>query len=267
MATGDTNDILNRLQRVLPKGWFSRPAPVRDAVLGGLAAGLAFVYNLLVYVQNQTRIASASDFFLDLAAYDFFGLRIQRKSGQTDSTFSQQIRKEVLRTRVTRPGILKAVNDLTQTSVTMFEPENPQDSGGWGTWLFAFDASGGWGAILPYNAFITAVEPVGAGIPNLSGLDDSYGGWGVPSYVNVGTSWSNGFSKGFGNLYGFGLTGGAFALADPTLITGAVTNADIYSQIEGTRAASTTFWVNIGSPPLPSVALDINFILDQSLLM
>lgn len=266
MATGDSNDILNRIRAAISKGWFQYVAPARDALLGGLASGLAFVYSLLSYIQNQTRIASASDFFLDLAAFDFFGLRIQRRPGQPDSTFSPQIRKEVLRTRVTRPGIIRAVNDLTQTAVSMFEPENPQDSGGWGTYLFAFDASGGWGAQLSYTTFITAVQPVGAGIPNLSGFDDSYGGWGSPPYAFVGTGWSNGFSSGFGNLYGFGLTGGQFALADPTLISGAVTNADIYSQIEANRGAGITCWVNITTPPITPSRLDIDFILDKSML-
>src|ERR1043166_4113790 len=107
--TGDADDILARIKNVLPKGWFDQEDAAFNAILGGLADALAKSYSFLQYVKNQTRIASASDFFLDLAAFDFLGLRIKRKVGQSDSDFSSLIRKEVVRARVTRPGINNAV--------------------------------------------------------------------------------------------------------------------------------------------------------------
>jgi len=272
MATGDSNDMVSRLTRLLPTGWWNdgsfnaADASFITAIKGGIADGLAFGYSLLQYVKNQTRLTTSSDFFIDLAAFDFFGLRIQRKPSQTDPSLIATIQKEVLRERVTRNGIYNAIGDLTQSAVKIFEPMNPQDSGGWGV-AFAFDAAGAWGADLPYTMFITAVEPVGAGIPLLAGFDCYPGGWGVPQGVTsamLGISFSNGYSNGFGFLYTLTGTGGAFALADLSQIHGTVTNQDIYDTIESTRAAGITCWVNITTPAVLSGQIGIDFTIGVS---
>jgi len=274
IATGNSNDMIGRLTRLLPTGWWNDgsfnvlDASFITAIKGGLGDGLAWIYSLFQYVKNQTRLTTSSDFFLDLSAYDFFGLRIKRKPSQTDSSLIATIQKEIFREKVTRHGVEQAVEDLTQTEVTIFEPMNPQDSGGWGV-LFAFDAGGAWGADLPYTMFITAVEPIGAGIPSLAGFDSYSGGWGVPQGVTsamLGVAFSKGFSNGFGYLYGLFGTGGAFALADLSQIQGTVTNQDIYDTIEATRAAGVTCWVYIAPPPIRAGTVDFDFFLDLSLL-
>lgn len=268
IVTGDSNDMISRLTRLLPKGWWNdgsfnaADASFITSIKGGLADGLAWIYSLLLYIKNQTRLTTSTDFFIDLSAFDFFGLRIKRKPGQSDQSLIATIKKEIFRERVTRHGIEQAVEDLTQTEVTIFEPKNPQDSGGWGV-DFAFDAAGAWGADLPFTMFITAVEPVGAGIPDLAGFDSASGGWG--GSMGTGAAFSSGFSSGFGP---FGMsdvgedgTGGAFALADPSLIQGIVTNQDIYNTIEATRAAGVTCWVNIGPPTVISGRIGIDFTI------
>ena len=238
MATGDTNDIRKRLKAVLPLRWFPDKAPILDGVLTAFGTAASFIYSAISFAKLQTRISTASGMFLDIAAYDFFGRRIQRKTGQNDSSFAATIQAEVLRDRVTRAGVKKAVQDLTGSPVSIFEPFNPQDTGGFGI-CFAFNAAGAWGSDdLPYTMFVNAIEPIGAGIPNLSGLNDSYGGFGA----------------------------GAFAFADVSKISGNVTNQDIYDAINTSRAAGITVWVKIGSPPLPQFHLDEDFVLDSSTL-
>ena len=272
IAIGNSNDMVSRLTRLLPTGWWNdgsfnkADASFINAIKGGLGDGLAWIYSLLQYVKNQTRLTTSSDFFLDLSAYDFFGLRIKRKPSQTDSSLIATIQKEIFRERVTRHGVEQAIEDLTQNEATIFEPMNPQDSGGWGV-AFAFDAGGAWGDDLPYTMFITAIEPVGAGIPSLAGFDSYPGGWGVPQGVTsamLGVPFSKGFSNGFGFLYLLSGTGGSFAFADLSQIQGTVTNQDIYDTIEATRAAGVTCWVNITTPAINSGKIGINFTIGET---
>jgi hypothetical protein len=260
--------MVGRLTRLLPTGWWNdgsfnlADASFITAIKGGLGDSLAWIYSLLQYVKNQTRHATSTDFFIDLTAFDFFGLRIKRKPSQTDASLISTIKKEIFRERVTRHGVEQAIEDLTQSEATIFEPKNPQDTGGWEV-QFAFEAAGAWGADLPYTMFITAVEPPGAGIPNLAGFDSATGGWGVPSSTVFMSSggFSNGFSSGFGNFYSLSGTGGAFAFADLSQIQGTVTNQDIYDTIEATRAAGVTCWVNITSPPVISGKIGVDFAI------
>src|ERR1700757_395449 len=85
IATGNSNDMVSRLTRLLPTGWWNDGSfnPLDNsfiaAIKGGLGDALAWIYSLLQYVTNQTRLTTSSDFFIDLSAFDFFGLRIKRK--------------------------------------------------------------------------------------------------------------------------------------------------------------------------------------------
>jgi len=106
MATGDQNDILTRLKALMPNGWFTGGlAPLRDALLTGWANMFAFAYSALAYVRNQTRIATASDGFLDLIAADYFGQNLVRGSNQSDASFRATILANLIRQRVTRASV------------------------------------------------------------------------------------------------------------------------------------------------------------------
>src|SRR5690348_16941119 len=96
---GDQQDMLARLRAVLPTRWFPDQAPVLDSISGGLASCWSWVYSLLQYVKAQTRIASASDIWLDIIALDFFGTRLVRRHGQSDAAFRSRIQREFFRER------------------------------------------------------------------------------------------------------------------------------------------------------------------------
>ena len=97
--------MLARLRAVLPTYWFPDSAPVLDGLLNGLAAGWAWSYQQLQYVKAQTRIATATDIWLDVIADDFFGNRLSRRPGQSDSALRGRIQRELFRERGTRGAI------------------------------------------------------------------------------------------------------------------------------------------------------------------
>jgi hypothetical protein len=254
-SIGSVTDIANRIWSLLPHGWFANTlgtlAPIAPSnpsilayapaqgvlgsILQGAATALSWIYTLNQYVARQTRRVTTSDGFLDLGLFDFFAMRIRRKPSQSDASVRAMWEQEVLRRRNTRAYVQQAVEDLTGTEVTIFEPFNPMDTGGFGVaWALGEPAGGALGSrAYPYTMFITAVEPLGAGIPSLAGIGDAYGGLGA----------------------------GAFALADDSLIQGAVTNQDIYDTINATRSAGVTCWVKIGPPPLPAARIGVSFVI------
>lgn len=239
-SVGSVADIAARIISTTPKRWFIDTKrllfPVVSAIIYGSATALSWVHALNGYVANQTRRVTTSDLFLDLGLFDFFGLRVRRKPAQPDASVRATWQNEVLRRRNTRAFVQQAVQDLTGTPVTIFEAFNPMDTGGFGVqWAFNEPACA-WGSSgYPYTMFINAVQPIGTGIPNLSGLNNAQSG--------------------------FASVGSQFALADLSLTTGAVTNQDIYDMINSTRSAGITCWVNIGPAPVVGGRLNSTFTL------
>ena len=217
MTTGDSNDMLARIKRVVPSRWFAYVAPLRDAVLGGLADQLAWIYSFIAFAKLQTRISTATGFFLDLIAFDYFGLFIRRRVAEIDMAFSARIKKEILRERVTRKGMIQALTDLTGKAPIVFEPSSTFDAGGWGTHC-GYGLAGGYGNLkLNNQVFLTVYRPGLQGVPNVDGYGGGLGGYGVGAIEYVGAS----------------------------MITGAVTDTDIYTTIEATKPTGAICWTKL----------------------
>lgn len=125
---GGSANVLKRIWRVLPKGWFQWGAPNRDAILGGLSDSASWCYGLVQYARQQTRLSSANGIWLDIFAYDFLGRTLVR-NGLIDDSFRALIRSTVLQERVTRLGMIEAVTLLTGKAPWVFEPWNTGDTG------------------------------------------------------------------------------------------------------------------------------------------
>jgi hypothetical protein len=180
-AAGTQPDLVSRLKSVLPTGWFADSTPVLDGVLNGLAAGWAGVFGLLGYVQMQTRIATASDTFLDLVAADFFAGRITRSAGEPDESLRARIDRELLRERATRGALQSVLLDFTGRPAKIFEPTRLQDTGAYGVAsTLAYGVVGGYGSFaLPFQCFVRAYRPIGGGVANSNGYGGGLGGYGV----------------------------------------------------------------------------------------
>ncbi len=244
MATGDQNDMSGRLLAVLPAGWFpATSTPVLDAVLAGCADVWAYCYSMLAYVRLQTRLATATDVWLDVAAVDYFGAALVRFVNETDTAFSLRIRANLLPERGTRAGVIAAVTALVGSAPAVFEPANTGDTGSYGTgnafvWSgMAYGAAGGWGSLaLPFQAFLTVPEPPSGGVPAVNGYGGYAGGYGV----------------------------GAIEYVTPSMFAGDVTDEAVYQVISDAAPAGSIMWTAITSAtrtaPLDEFILDYNVL-------
>jgi CubicO group peptidase (beta-lactamase class C family) len=232
MATGDFNWFYNRTYSLLPADWFDPADPVVQALVGAIATGCSYVYGLYQQVQDQTRVGTATDGFLDLCAEDYFGYgQFLRRSGELDADYRGRITKELLRKRGTRPAMVSVLTDLTGFAPIIFEPQNPTDTGGYDAPIsLAYDTAGAGGYYsdeVPYQCFITAFRPDGVGIPSVAGYD----------YDNVVSA-----PGGYDDVSGIG---GAFEYVEDSMLQGPVLDQDIRDAINKTKPEGVTVWLQI----------------------
>lgn len=217
MATGDIDDIVRRLRSNLPP-WFPTDAPVLDSILTGSATAFKASYDFYLVVKAQTRIATASGFFLDLIAFDFLPPSFIRRDQESDELFRVRTLREIFRERVTRKGIEGALQDLTRQKPQIVELWNAGDTGAYDLpQTLGYDAAGYLGDMdAKYDVLVRAFMPPGFGIPNVGGYD-------------LGGGYDSGWS----------------AYADDEAAAGEVSPEDIYGACERNRAAGVITWVQI----------------------
>ena len=142
----------------LPAGWFLKAGTLINAVVGMIATGGEQNTSDLDYMVAQSRIATATGFWLDVISAEFFGLgNLPRRAGEADSAFRARILDEMLRIRCTRTAMISALTDLTGVAPTVFEPAI--DLGCWDVDL-AWDSSGAWGSYdLTNEGFVDVALP------------------------------------------------------------------------------------------------------------
>jgi hypothetical protein len=166
MALGDAEDFRIRLRKLIPFSWFPRPAQILWGLLTGAANVFSAAYAQVKYAKTQTRLATMSDAFLDIAAMDYCGARLPRNPGESDNYYRQRIGMEVLRLRNTRQSVLVAIIELTGRVPQIFEPWNTNDTAAWDVSPWGgdpFTAKAYWGdTSLPYQFFVNAFRPLPA---------------------------------------------------------------------------------------------------------
>ncbi|MDE2103830.1 MAG: hypothetical protein KGL39_41720 [Patescibacteria group bacterium] len=228
MATGDQNDIQNRLTALTPNGWFPNGAsPILSALYAGCGNAIAAIYSLLAYVRNQTRIATATDGFLDLISQDFFGPNLPRGANQSDASYRAAIQLALFPQKATRAAVSNILQQLTGRTPIIIEPFSPGDCGAYGSLAnpnvpCGYNVAGRYGDLqIPYQAFVIAYRPAGAEtLPNIAGYNISTGAYSTPSqsdYVAASTALLN------------------------------VSDAAIYAAVNNVRPVDSTIWVRISN--------------------
>jgi hypothetical protein len=219
MAVGDLSDMLARIKAVLPRAWFPDTTPVLDALLSGLASTWSALYQLLQYVNAQTRIKTASDVFLDVIAKDFFGNTLQRRRDEPDFVYRARISRNLLSPKATRPALENILMQITGRTPIIFEPMRPADTGCYDGPALAYGQAGGWGSLnLPNQFFLTAFRPQEDGIANVAGYG-CCGGYGV----------------------------GATEYVDFTMISNEVTDQEIITAVANALPAASIAWMRISN--------------------
>lgn len=224
MAIGDTNDVLNRLNVVLPPWFGEGTLSILPGILAGFANQGVTLYNQFFYVKLQTRISTATDINLDQIAVDFFGVNgFLRSPNEGDISYRNRILVSILRERATRRGMITILTLLTGTAPLIVEPMRPADLGGYSIAGVGYDVGGAYGnPKVPYQCFITVFSPTFSTIANVAGWNIATGAWSQPGSNEV---WSN--------------------LGDTT---NALNAAEIYAAINSTKCEGTICWVKIVSP-------------------
>lgn len=157
--TGSQADITQRLNLLLPVGWFTSLTPAKDALVTGIANALSFIYSLFAYVRLQTRIKTATDGFLELIAGDFFGSgNLPRAVGETDAAYLTRIQSGVFLERTTRADLIRVITQFTGNVPLIVEPRRPADLGGYGV-ACGYSVAGRLGSLsLPYQVFATVAR-------------------------------------------------------------------------------------------------------------
>lgn len=130
---GDQADVFARIKNLLPN-WFGQdaaPTPILDGLLQAPAAVLSFVYSLYQYARQQTRIATASDGWLDLIAQDFYGDTLPRQSGESDSAYRARIQANLFPPSNTIAAISASLTQITGMEPRIVEPWRPALTGVW----------------------------------------------------------------------------------------------------------------------------------------
>ena len=240
MTTGSSSDIVSRVRKLIPRGWFQWGAPIRDAILGGLSDSSAWLYNFIGYARAQTRLATAYGIWLDILAYDFLGRTLTR-GGSPDATFRALIQATILQERVTRKGMIAAVTTLTGHAPWVFEPWNTFDTGAYsspnvggskyGSMGYGI-GQGGYGNMnLPGQAFMKVTRSASSGVPGVGGYGNNIGGYGS----------------------------GSVEYAGPQIALGGVTNDMINRLISLTKPTGSTMWVAVGVFPSPQAKRPLIF--------
>ena len=178
---GDITDLAARLKAQIPSSWF-KSSPKFDATLQGPAWALSTIYSQITYAALQTRIATATDGYLDLIANDFFGTNLPRLTNETDGAYRTRILANLFVKGPTRANMLAVLTLITGRTPDIFEPSNTNDSGGWDGAFYWDTGVGKWGDPMPYQSFVTVYRPL-TNAQSLGELDswrwswDSYGAW------------------------------------------------------------------------------------------
>ncbi len=220
-SAGSQSDIVSRLNSALPIGWFGNDTPILTALLNGIAAAWVGLFDLLSYTQTQTRIATATDYFLDLVSSDYYGQSLPRFLDEPDVSFRGRISRNLLQPRATRPALTDALTLLTSRPPKIFEPARLADTGAYGVGSsFAYNTAGGYGSFaMPFQFFVTVYRPVGSGVANSSGYTAVAGGYGQ----------------------------GALQYTTPAMASSTILDSEVYSTVAATLPIGTVAWTAISN--------------------
>ena len=106
------------------------PTPLPDLVQLGIVWALSCVYSLIAFAGRQTRLSTLTG-GIDLAAEDFFGDELRRKTLETDGAYLSRFLGELFAPSNTHPAIFNAVKKIAGADPRLIRPWRPDKTGPW----------------------------------------------------------------------------------------------------------------------------------------
>ena len=154
--------MLSRIKATLPHGWAGDTSPNVDSLLTGGATAATLTQANIDAAKLQTRLATATGSFLDIASLDFFGKESPRIPSETDAYFSTRIRATLFKPKVTYEALGLAVNAaMAGSGITIATYEygtgvNSIPANSFPVGLNINDALARYGSnLLPFEAMVT----------------------------------------------------------------------------------------------------------------
>lgn len=131
--------LTDQLIELVPPSWTSVEAKRRGGVFWTLMTAIATIFSLVKIVIGQVkaqfRLATATGVYLDAYAQDYFGTgterALPRQINETDDAYRGRIRAEILRQKATKPGIRRAVSEVTGASPIIVEDIDINTAASW----------------------------------------------------------------------------------------------------------------------------------------
>jgi hypothetical protein len=235
--SGSLPPVVSMLQRIInsfPTNWFPSGQTDENGKVyryvgqaAGSAAVFSQVYAQIQFVKDQLRIQTSTGGFLDLSSRDYFGTNLQRQAGESDANFAKRIVAEFFQPQNTYSAMVQVIETLTGNTPTIVRSRRPGDLGAYRSAPLAYSFSGAYGSLqMPYQAGIIIKRPTRSGIPNIQG----YGTLTVPAAQHWG---------------GGGYRQGLIQYADLSMMTGGVSDQDIYDAVLATKLEGTKVWVRL----------------------
>ncbi len=177
MATGDQADMVGRLQRLLPQGWFPSDlttAPVLNAVLNGFAGALAQSYSLITFALSAVLNTTAQNIWLDIKAQDYLGSSVQRRTQESDHSFRGRMTAAIFPPGATRAALIGRLTALTGSAPMVFEPTQPMDTGAYTSETTSQIAITAANLIAPWSLGTPTIDPNGREAAQI--IDGGFGG-------------------------------------------------------------------------------------------
>ena len=98
--------------------------------------------------EDQTRIATATDGFLDLISYRLLRQQSAAPTARAGRSVPRANIATLLREKATRNGMIAALVNLTGRAPFIFEPARPADTGAYSISTSGYGVAGGYGSLM-----------------------------------------------------------------------------------------------------------------------
>jgi hypothetical protein len=175
IANVTQDDFTAWAKSALPTNWFSEEAKASGgnlyATLRAIAKGDETTYTNMLALQSSLTFTNAEGSQVDDLVRDYYGTKLKRQAGETDSSFKARALARLFVPVGTEQGMSDGIERTLGTEPIIITGRNLTNPGGWARWQpgnnltaelfghFAWDEGNFAVDLGPYQALITVYQP------------------------------------------------------------------------------------------------------------